>query len=78
MINLSLIQEVQSLLYEQSEEKLQAILAILQFMSDKPHQQTAENHGSIIGVLKDKYTLPSNFLEQSAALDKEIAQSFYG
>lgn len=75
---MSLIQEVQSLLYEQSEEKLQAILTILQLMSDKPNQQATAKNGSIIGVLKDKYALPSDFLEQSAALDKEISQSFYG
>ena len=30
------------------------------------------------GLAKDDFSLPSDFLEQSRALDEEIAKEFYG
>ena len=73
---MTLLQEVQSLILEQSEDSLEAIAVILRKMSSKKPVTTQK--GSIIGVLKGEYVLPEDFLEQSAKLDKEIASEFYG
>ena len=73
---MTLLQEVQSLILEQSEDSLEAIAVILRKMS--PKKPVIAQKGSIIGALKDKYVLPDDFLEQSAKLDKEIASEFYG
>ena len=71
---MTILQEVQSLIQEQSEDSLEAIAVILRKMSNKP----AAARGSIIGALKGKYSLPNNFLEKSVAMDEEISNEFYG
>ena len=76
MINVTLLQEVQSLILEQSEESLQAIAVILRKMSSA--KQVAVPKNGMIGALKGKYSLPKDFLEKSAKLDEIIADEFYG
>ena len=73
---MTLLQEVQSLILEQSEDSLEAIAVILRKM--RPQKPVVLQKKSIIGALKDQYVLPDDFLEQSAKLDEEIASEFYG
>ena len=70
---MSLLQEVQSLLYGQSEEILQAVAVFL-----TEAKKTPVPAGNIIGAAKGEFVLPTDFLEQSEKMDQEITGEFYG
>ena len=70
---MSLLKEVQSLLYGQSEEVLQAVAVFL-----TAARKTPAPTGSIIGAAKGELVLPPDFLQLSESMDRDIAAEFDG
>lgn len=77
---MTLLQQAYSLMQEQPEKNIRLIIALLETMTPKEDTATETPTKAFkrTGLAKDLINLPDDFDETFDALDKDIAELFYG
>ena len=75
---MTLRQEAYSLLQAQPDSNIRIIVDFLRTLSENSQQDENAKIPRRFGLAKGAFSLPPDFLEQSRALDEEIAKDFYG